>query len=401
MSERLSRYFEGFAFKRLSAVETSPQSSNQHEFNGIKAMKELFGDQKTEYTARFLYLDDSPSDAVTNEGLLTWYDARKTHPKRSEWRLYYTDSDVFEAAAAGDLLLIAKISENELLAIVASAGSTGENQIRLLFGLPVDAESRFVVRDLFEKSGPEVGFASRMILSMLEVELEKDDDHFLDDMLAKFGGRFPTTRVFSDYARAQCGDVDSLSDPDSAVLAWLTMEERLFRVLEKHLVWRKIRDGFESVDEYISSSLSVLNRRKSRAGHAAENHLEQVFVQNGVNFVRGATTEGRSKPDFVFPGIDNYLDASFPAENLTMLGVKTTCKDRWRQVLAEAARISDKHLFTLEPAVSENQTEEMVRNRLQLVLPYELHSTYSLGQQPHLLSLSGFMDRVQFLDKRA
>jgi hypothetical protein len=30
-----------------------------------------------------------------------------------------------------------------------------------------------------------------------------------------------------------------------------------------------------------------------------------------------------------------------------MLGVKTTCSDRWRQVLAEADRIQLKHLLTL------------------------------------------------------
>lgn len=43
----------------------------------------------------------------------------------------------------------------------------------------------------------------------------------------------------------------------------------------------------------------------------------------------------------------------------TMLGVKSTCKDRWRQVLSEAKRIDNKHLATLEPGISENQTAEM------------------------------------------
>jgi hypothetical protein len=33
-----------------------------------------------------------------------------------------------------------------------------------------------------------------------------------------------------------------------------------------------------------------------------------------------------------------------------MLGAKTTCKDRWRQVLTEAIKIPHKHLFTLETA---------------------------------------------------
>jgi hypothetical protein len=49
--------------------------------------------------------------------------------------------------------------------------------------------------------------------------------------------------------------------------------------------------------------------------------------------------EHKSKPDFIFPGIAEYHDPHFDLNKLTMLGVKTTCSDRWRQVLAEADRI--------------------------------------------------------------
>ena len=42
-----------------------------------------------------------------------------------------------------------------------------------------------------------------------------------------------------------------------------------------------------------------------------------------------------------------------------MLGAKSTCKDRWRQVLAEDEKISRKHLLTLEPGISEPQTHQM------------------------------------------
>ena len=42
-----------------------------------------------------------------------------------------------------------------------------------------------------------------------------------------------------------------------------------------------------------------------------------------------------------------------------MLAVKSTCKDRWRQILAEADRLPVKHLLTLEPGISVAQTDEM------------------------------------------
>ena len=133
------------------------------------------------------------------------------------------------------------------------------------------------------------------------------------------------------------------------------------------------------------------NRRKSRVGHALENHLEQVFRDHAITCSRGKMTENRAKPDFVFPGISHYHDPVFPATRLSMLGVKSTCKDRWRQVLSEAKRIENKHQFTLEPGISENQTAEMTENNLTLVLPISLHSSYKESQRAKLMELNTFI----------
>lgn len=78
-----------------------------------------------------------------------------------------------------------------------------------------------------------------------------------------------------------------------------------------------------------------------------------------------------------------------------MLGAKSTCKDRWRQVLAEANRIPNKHLITLEAAISTNQTDEMQANSLHLVLPRSLHSTYTEAQQTWLMDLANFVSIVR------
>ena len=78
-----------------------------------------------------------------------------------------------------------------------------------------------------------------------------------------------------------------------------------------------------------------------------------------------------------------------------MLGVKSTCKDRWRQVLAEAERIENKHLLTLETAISTQQTDEMRAKKLQLVLPRPLHQTFSPAQQSWLMDVQGFIELVR------
>jgi hypothetical protein len=149
------------------------------------------------------------------------------------------------------------------------------------------------------------------------------------------------------------------------------------------------------VEGFLRFSLSVQNRRKSRVGLAFENHLEILLGQHGIRFSRTAVTENRSKPDFLFPSAEAYADAGFDASRLTMLGVKSTCKDRWRQILAEADRIPEKHLLTLEPAISRQQTDEMREKRVRLVVPFELHETYLQEQRDWLLDLREMISMVR------
>ena len=65
-----------------------------------------------------------------------------------------------------------------------------------------------------------------------------------------------------------------------------------------------LKNGFhDDIDLFIKVSLSIHNRRKSRAGHAFENHLDVIFKNNGLIYDKGAKTERNNKPDFLFPGI--------------------------------------------------------------------------------------------------
>src|SRR3546814_14167476 len=100
--------------------------------------------------------------------------------------------------------------------------------------------------------------------------------------------------------------------------------------------------GGAVVDGFLGFSLSVQNRRKARAGQALENHLEAVFTALGVQYARGAETEKKNKPDFLFPGPQAYHDDLFPRERLTLLVAKYTLKDRLRQVFSEADKNNEK-----------------------------------------------------------
>jgi hypothetical protein len=107
----------------------------------------------------------------------------------------------------------------------------------------------------------------------------------------------------------------------------------------------------------------------------------------------GNVPQGSCAPA-VGPSSAGYNDPDFDPLLLSMLGVKSTLKDRWRQVLAEAARIDRKHLLTLEPEISVAQTDEMARNGLQLVVPAGLHRTFTGPQAAWLMDFRGFLKMV-------
>ncbi|WP_211371940.1 type II restriction endonuclease [Methylovorus glucosotrophus] len=387
--------------KRLSAVEADVIRSNQHEFNGVEGLRSMLGDPqgRQQFPAKFLYLSDQDDEPIVEDGFLTWYDARqKAREERGvmrwEYRLYFPTNLVSQSAAEGDLLLIAKHPDGTLLAIVAEKGTTIESQITWLFGFSDLTHPGFSIKSELETEQDRIGFAARVVLEQIGVEPEEEAPNYLDQMLMKFKGTFPKTVDFSSYARSTLNDLSSRDDPDAALVAWMEREEILFRTLEKHLLGERLRrltqDGVDDTEPFIKLVQSALQRRKSRAGSALENHLEQVFADHGVTYTRTGVTEKNHKPDFIFPGIHHYHNALFPQDRLTMLASKSTCKDRWRQILNEAIRTPTKHLLTLEPSISENQTNEMIAERVQLVLPRGLHSTYSNKQQSWLMDVASF-----------
>lgn len=93
----LSEYFVGVTAKRLSVVEANPDKSNQHEFNGVKPLKKLLGEERlTDCLARFVWLGEE-NEGLSEDSFVTWYDSREKHPTRSEHRLYFRSNPVRDA----------------------------------------------------------------------------------------------------------------------------------------------------------------------------------------------------------------------------------------------------------------------------------------------------------------
>jgi restriction endonuclease EcoRII-like protein len=183
--------------------------------------------------------------------------------------------------------------------------------------------------------------------------------------------------------------------PDSRLLRRRDCEYELFRSLEKLLVLPRIKEGFGTVDLFVDYANTLTNRRKSRSGKSLEIHAKLIFDEEGLSHSWAQKTEGNRVPDFIFPSIERYRESAWSDRKLRMLAAKTTCKDRWRQVLNEARRIRTKHLLTLQQGVSATQFNEMKEENVVLVVPRALQRSYPKTVQPHLLTLETFIGETR------
>ena len=227
----------------------------------------------------------------------------------------------------------------------------------------------------------------------------------IDEFIRGLKEDFPSSETMSHAARLIEYAVRNdehliLSNPDQLLLNWTDEEYKLFRRLEQARYGNKIQNGFSSVDDFIIMANQVLNRRKSRAGKSLEHHLSAIFDGNHIRYTAQGTTEGNKKPDFIFPSIEEYHNQAFSIENLCTLAAKTTCKDRWRQVLNEADRLRDrnKYLCTLQQGISSAQMDEMQTERVILVVPRRYISTYPRDKQERIWTIQKFVQYVKELE---
>ena len=223
-------------------------------------------------------------------------------------------------------------------------------------------------------------------------------------LLQEFTGlfnRFPETRQMAQGARDCFNKAYNIADktlkdkPDEILLSWVDTEYRLFKCMEEKVYADAVNRPFGSIDAFVQMANEVLNRRKSRAGKSLEHHLADIFAINKLVFEEQAVTEDNKKPDFLFPNGKCYHNLLFPADNLIVLGAKTTCKDRWRQVLTEADRVNIKFLFTLQQGISKNQLKEMHDSHLKLVVPHKYITSFPQEYQSELFDLAGFIQMVR------
>lgn len=190
--------------------------------------------------------------------------------------------------------------------------------------------------------------------------------------------QLPQGYVFSGATRdavAQCVKGFSASSVDDRLMRLVKEEYKLYKMVERKVNQDKVERLFASIDDFLQTALRILNARKSRAGRSLENHVESLLKNANVPFEVRQVLDG-TRPDIIIPSKAAYEDASVPEEKLFVVGIKTTCKDRWRQVTKEAPRVRKKHILTLQEGISSAQLDEMHKSNVTLIVPKPLHKDY-------------------------
>lgn len=403
MSETLGSIITSIAYKSLVHVDLPNQGSNQHEINSVNSLRDLFQtDIKISGNISWRYFcDDLP--IISEEGQFTFYDARARSAHRTgrspEWRLYYT-GDFLSNARLGDVLIIIRTVNSNIFGLIFSNNSTWLRSALVLFSIGnIDQNLSVITRENLTNQNLE--FAQQQILDELGIEVlipstvEENDIALqaLEEARA-IGRNFPSTNRMANLAQSLV-EVN-FNDGDTTLVQFLEKEERIFKAIERILVQDKLNQGFSSVDDFISYSLSVQNRRKSRMGFALQNHLSCIFRENRILFSAQVHTEHDNIPDFIFPGGEQYWNPNFDSNLLTMLAAKSSCKERWKQILDEAEKIPNKHLCTLETAISPEQTQSMIRKNVRLVIPSSFFNTYLPSQLENIWSINQFLEYVRY-----
>ena len=363
----------------ITGNDTGTTGSHQAGFYIPKCASELLFDKpgvKGENKEKFVQI--KWQDDFTTDSRMIYY-GKAT---RNEYRVtrFGRNFPFLQDDNVGDLLILAKFTEEDYAGYVLSSDEDIDEFFATFNLAPGETNQLIDVAGIVK---PDVKIAK-----------------LLQEFASRFNS-FPDTRQMALGARdcfneAFRVDVDALkSQPDEILLHWLDTEYDLFKCMEEKVYANVLSKPFQTLDDFVKMANEVLNRRKSRAGKSLEHHLACIFTHNELVFEEQAITEDNKKPDFLFPNAECYHNLLFPAEDLIVLGAKTTCKDRWRQVLTEADRVDVKYLFTLQQGISKNQLREMRDSHLTLVVPYDYVTSFPKEYQEEISDLSGFIRMVR------
>ncbi len=365
--------------KFISANDVGLTHGHQCGFYLPKAMWKLFTPHPPESgkNSKHQVAITWPDTRVT-ESVVTWY-GRRT---RREYRLtrFGKAFPWLAQEMVGDMLVLIRKAPSEFIAYVLRTEEDIE-ELQATLGLEINQSwAAFPSSEHYRAETPD---------QCIERQF--------NDLLTTFTG-FPDTTTLSAAARKAleaCLPEFGKRPLDDQLVRLVEGEYALFQLVENKVCLDQITRKFNSVGEFLKAAASLMNRRKARAGRSLENHFAAILKGAEIPFDQRVRIDGTSEPDILIPGKAAYENPNYPAEKLCLLGLKTTCKDRWRQVLNEGRRVKSKHILTLQKGISVNQLNEMHDSGITLVVPEVYRRAYPAESRMRILTVESFVGTVK------
>lgn len=365
----------------LSANDTHATSGHQCGFLlPIASYPIIFNQEKVKGENKDKTVKIRWQNDIVTDSRMIYYGKAKNELRITR---FGNDFPYLDEEHVGDLLIIAKQTDEDYDGFVLSTEDDIDT-FMLHFNLAADRPSQIIdVANIANTEEESTGLQQAINDAIKDL---KD---------------FPQTSEMGKMAQELFNNLNKIdiakicASPDKILLNWYDTELSMFRALEEKVYNPIYTKPFADCQSLIEFSNKILNRRKSRAGKSLEHHLSAIFTAKELIFEEQAVTENNKKPDFLFPNSICYHNFEFPSDDLTILGAKTTCKDRWRQVINEADRVEEKYLFTLQQGISKNQLKEMADEKVKLVVPQSHVDSYPEEYRESLNTLSGFIEIVK------
>lgn len=144
--------------------------------------------------------------------------------------------------------------------------------------------------------------------------------------------------------------------------------------------------------------MSAAQTRKSRAGRSFEIHVARMLGDGGIRYEEQIPV-GSRRPDFMLPGVSRTISAT-PNSSLIVLSLKTTLRERWKQVNMERMG-GQLFLATVDDRVTADAINDMSTNDITLVVPESLKDSKETCYKRHanVITFREFFD-IEIASKR-
>lgn len=192
----------------------------------------------------------------------------------------------------------------------------------------------------------------------------------------------------------------ALKNGPGNLVRWLlqTVEYRLVKLLERYEYPQRMRDVLasssavqnrptswddvenaiaEHLDELVTTTKSLTQSRRARAGNSFEWHIYHLLNAYQLNVERQATAR---RLDFKL----SFADGRDPV----VLSAKTTVRERWKQVIPGA------YFITLDRRLTPSKIENIGDRDIRIVVPEEdLRDLEHYQDSDHIISVKDFLHR--------